>query len=51
MIGINTNAPDKTMVRIKGPSILGVPVKIMKQMDTHNKVSKTICVFESGFFM
>ena len=51
MIGINTNAPDKTMVRIKGPSIRGVPVKMMKQMDTHNKVSKTICVFESGFFI
>ena len=51
MIGIKTNAPDKMMVKIKGPSIRGVPVKIMKQMDTHNKVSKTICVFESGFFM
>ena len=51
MIGMNTNAPDKTMVRIKGPSIWGVPVNMMKQMDTHNRVSNTICVFESGFFM
>ena len=51
MIGMNTNAPDKTMVKIKGPSIRGVPVNMMKQMDTHNRVSNTICVFESGFFM
>ena len=51
MIGMNTNAPDKMMVRIKGPSIRGVPVNMMKQMDTQSKVSKTICEFESGFFM
>ena len=51
MIGMNTNAPDEMMVRIKGPSIRGVPVNMMKQMDTQSKVSKTICVFESGFFM
>lgn len=51
MIGMKTNAPDKMMVKIKGPSIRGVPVRMMKQMDTHNKVSKMICEFESGFFM
>ena len=51
MIGMKTNAQDKMMVKIKGPSIRGVPVNMMKQMDTHNSVSNTICEFESGFFM
>ena len=51
MIGMNTNAPDRMMVRIKGPSIRGVPVNMMKQMDTQSRVSTTICVFERGFLI
>ena len=51
MIGINTRAPDRIMVKIKGPSMWTVPVKMIKQMDTQSRVSTIICVFERGFLI
>lgn len=50
-IGMKTNAPEMIIVRINGPSMRWVPVNMMKQMATHNKVKTTLCAFVSGFLI
>ena len=40
-IGMNTNAPEMSMVRISMPSICGAEVRTMKQSAAQNKASTT----------
>ena len=48
---MKTSAPEMTIVRINGPSMRWVPVNMMKQMATHNKVKTTLCAFDNGFLI
>ena len=49
MTGMKTKAPEMRMVTIRGPSTRGAEVSTMKQSAAQNSVSRTHCVFVSGF--
>ncbi|WP_375338090.1 hypothetical protein [Bacteroides sp. ET336] len=46
---MKTRAPDMIIVTISGPSIRGDDVMTTKQSAAQNSVSRTHCVFVSGF--
>lgn len=50
-MGINTKAPEMRIMRMSGPSILGVEVRTRKQRAVQQRVRMTHWVWLSGFLI